>query len=241
MKAKTTFPAALLLLALAAPFSASAELAYNVGGVSDYRYRGISQTRFRPALQGGVDYSAGAFYLGAWGSSIRWIRDAGGSTRAELDLYGGMKGEFAPGLSWDLGLLRYQYVDHGLAVSPNTTEAYAALGWGVSTLKLSTSLGNLFGFEDSRGSTYLDLSATIDLGQGLSFTPHLGYQTVRGSDQASYADLALGLSKSFGAFSLSANAVYADVKKRDGVPVYADPKGRSLGRAALVLGLKASF
>ena len=31
-------------------------LSYNVGGVTDYRYRGISQTRLNPALQGGVDF-----------------------------------------------------------------------------------------------------------------------------------------------------------------------------------------
>ena len=32
-------------------------LSYNVGVVSDYRYRGISQTRLQPALQGGIDYA----------------------------------------------------------------------------------------------------------------------------------------------------------------------------------------
>ena len=38
---------------------------YNVGLVSDYRYRGISQSRLRPALQGGVDFShKSGFYLG---------------------------------------------------------------------------------------------------------------------------------------------------------------------------------
>ena len=35
---------------------AYADVAFNVGAVTDYRYRGISQTRGEPALQGGVDY-----------------------------------------------------------------------------------------------------------------------------------------------------------------------------------------
>jgi uncharacterized protein (TIGR02001 family) len=241
MKPKSLSPAALLLVALVAPTSASADLSFNVGAVSDYRYRGLSQSRLRPALQGGVDYAAGRLYVGAWASTIQWVRDAGGGSRGELDVYAGAKGELAPGLAWDLGLLRYQYVDHALAVSPDTTEAYAALGWGVSTLKLSYSLGNLFGFADSRGSAYLDLSAAFDLGDGYSLSPHLGYQKVAGNDDASYADLALGLSKSFGGLVVQLSAVHADVKKLGGTPVYASPKGRSLGRTALVLGLKSSF
>ena len=87
------------LSALAAPsisLAADSSVAFNAGVVTDYRYRGISQTRLKPALQGGVDYTAGAFYLGAWGSTIKWIKD--NSTTAnpvkgpvELDIYGGYK------------------------------------------------------------------------------------------------------------------------------------------------------
>ena len=31
-------------------------LSFNVGAVTDYRYRGISQSRLHPALQGGADF-----------------------------------------------------------------------------------------------------------------------------------------------------------------------------------------
>jgi uncharacterized protein (TIGR02001 family) len=60
--------AAFAQTAPAAPESATA---YNVGVVSEYRYRGIGQTKGDPALQGGVDYTdASGFYLGAWGLSL---------------------------------------------------------------------------------------------------------------------------------------------------------------------------
>lgn len=242
MKRLHASPALLLLLAaLAAPTSASADLSFNLGAVSDYRFRGLSQSRLRPAVQGGVDFASGGLYAGAWASSIQWIRDAGGDSRGELDVYGGIRGEFAPGLSWDVGLLRYQYIDHALPVSPNTTEVYAALGWGVATLKVSHSLRNLFGTAGSKGSTYADLSAGFDLGDGFTLTPHLGYQKVAHNDDLSYADVAVGLSKDFGGFSLSASAVHADVKKVGGAPVYASPKGRNLGRTTVVLGVQADF
>ena len=58
---------------------AAPEVTYNVGVVSQYRYRGIAQTKGDPALQGGVDYAnANGFYAGAWGSTIKWIKENGG-------------------------------------------------------------------------------------------------------------------------------------------------------------------
>ena len=67
------------------PSLAQAQLAFNAGVVTDYRYRGISQTRLKPAVQGGVDYSIDGFYVGAWASYIKWIKDAGGDANAEID------------------------------------------------------------------------------------------------------------------------------------------------------------
>ena len=40
-----------------APAAPESTLAFNAGVVSEYRYRGLSQTRFQPAVQGGVDYA----------------------------------------------------------------------------------------------------------------------------------------------------------------------------------------
>lgn len=70
------------------------ETSFNAAVTSDYRYRGISQTRLKPALQGGADYvnNPSGLYAGAWGSSIKWTKDAGGDGNVELDLYGGKRG-----------------------------------------------------------------------------------------------------------------------------------------------------
>ncbi|NQW70979.1 MAG: hypothetical protein HQ457_11410, partial [Betaproteobacteria bacterium] len=46
----------------------------NVTVINDYRYRGISQSNFKPAIQGGFDYAhESGFYIGNWNSSISWI------------------------------------------------------------------------------------------------------------------------------------------------------------------------
>ena len=43
----------------------------NVAFVSNYIFRGLTQTFGKPAIQGGMDYShANGLYAGLWGSSI---------------------------------------------------------------------------------------------------------------------------------------------------------------------------
>ncbi len=213
-------------------------LSYNVGAVSDYRYRGISQTRLKPALQGGADYARkSGIYAGVWASTIKWIKDSGGDGSVELDLYGGYKGTAGP-LGYDVGVLRYQYPRNHLSPSANTTEVYGAATWGAATLKYSHAVSNLFGFNDSKNSYYLDASATFDLGSGYSIVPHVGYQKVRHNAGFSYTDYAVTLGKDFGnGFSASAAVVATDVDHTH----YVSPAGKSLGKTALVVGGKYSF
>jgi uncharacterized protein (TIGR02001 family) len=218
------------------PATAAAQdssLAFNVGAVSDYRYRGISQTRLKPAVQGGIDYSLGGFYLGAWASTIKWIKDGGGNSSLELDLYGGYKGELTKGVNFDVGFLRYQYPSHKLAVSPNTNEVYGALSFGPVTAKMSYATSNLFGFADSKGSIYLDLTANFEVG-GFTLTPHIGGQRVKRNTSFSYKDWSLGVSKDFSGVLVSATLVGTDTDNYVGM-------GKNLGKTGLVLGAKYSF
>jgi uncharacterized protein (TIGR02001 family) len=211
-------------------------LSFNVGAVTEYRYRGISQTRLKPALQGGVDYAApSGFYVGAWASTIKWIKDAGGDAKVEVDLYGGYKTEVAKDLTLDVGLLQYYYASNKLNPSANTLEIYGALTFGPVTAKYSHSTSNLFGFADSKGSGYFDVTATFDLGDGLSLAPHVGHQTVHHLSAASYTDYSLTLSKDFSGLVLSGALIGTDAKG------YLSPNGKDLGKTTLVVGLKKTF
>jgi uncharacterized protein (TIGR02001 family) len=221
-----------------APATPTHSLGFNLGLASDYRYRGISQSRLRPAVSAGADYShASGLYAGVWLSSIRWIRDGGGDAEAELDLYAGYKGSAGP-VGYDVGLLRYQYPRARLAVSPDTTELYGALTYGVFTAKYSHAVTNLFGFADSKGSGYLDLSANVELGDGWSLVPHVGRQWVRRNSASSYTDYAITLNKDFGHGLVASAAVVGTNADK---ALYVTPSGRFTGRGALVLGLKYTF
>lgn len=216
-------------------------LSFNVGVVSDYRYRGISQTRLKPALQGGLDYAAPmGFYVGAWASTIKWVKDAGGDSNVEVDVYGGWKGEVAKGLTLDVGVLTYIYPSNDLATDADTTELYGALTFGPATLKYSHAVTNTFGNADSKNSYYLDLSAGFDVGAGITLTPHVGYQKIKGpaGDLATYTDYSVGVAKDFSGFLVSATVIGTDADKS----FYSSPaNGKELGKPTLVLGVKKTF
>jgi len=230
--------AAAALSAVAVPsiaLAADSSVAFNAGVVTDYRYRGISQSRLQPALQGGVDFTAGAFYLGAWASTIKWIKDApyNGGANVEIDLYGGYKGEISKGVAYDIGGLAYQYPSNGLTPSANTFELYGAITVGPVTAKYSHSTTNLFGTANSKGSGYFDLSATFDVG-GFAVTPHIGRQTVKNLNASSYTDYSLAISKEISGITWSATLVDTNTSAYTGA-------GKDLGKSGIVLGTKMAF
>ena len=234
-------------MAQTAPAAPESSLSFNVGAVSEYRYRGYSQSRFEPAVQGGFDYAdkSGA-YIGVWGSTIKWIKDSGGNANTEVDIYGGYK--FTVGnVGYDVGFLRYQYSGNALAPNANTNELYGAATVGPVTFKYSRSTGNLFGTSNSKGSTYLDMTANFDLGGGYSFTPHLGYQMVKGDEarttDLSYADIGLTLGKDLGN-GLSATAAIIGTNAKTGAYYYGSNSAaadKQLGKTGLVVGIKYAF
>jgi uncharacterized protein (TIGR02001 family) len=224
-----------------APAEPESTLGYNVGVVSEYRYRGQGQSKGNPALQGGVDYAhSSGLYVGAWGSTIKWIKD-GGATKGstELDIYGGYKFE-AAGLAYDVGYLRYEYVGNTydkIGVNANTDEAYGAVTAGPATLKYSYAFSDLFGNKDSKGSTYWDLSATFDLGQGYSIVPHAGRQTIKNTAY-SYTDVALTLNKDLGeGLVASVSAISTNGK----ASTFVSPSGYNPAKSIVVVGVKYSF
>jgi uncharacterized protein (TIGR02001 family) len=225
-------------------------LSYNVGVVTDYRYRGISQTARKPALQGGVDFAhKSGFYLGTWGSTIRWIKDSSfGATTAkgpvEIDVYGGYKGTINDTFSYDVGGLQYWYVNNSYknitGTNANTFELYGAVTAGPATLKYSHSLTDLFGTPNSKGSGYLDLSATFDLGNGYSIVPHVGAQKIK--NFTTYVDYSVTANKDFDGLVLSAGVVGTNWKSHLGFPYTLPGSGtRDLAKTGVVVGLKKNF
>jgi uncharacterized protein (TIGR02001 family) len=243
----TTFVLAALLVSSAAMAQTKAPepdytLSYNVGAISDYRFRGIAQSSFNPAVQAGIDYAhKSGFYVGAWGSNVSWIKDFAGATDGtlEVDLYGGYKGEISKDLTYDVGVITYQYPSNNAATNANTVEVYGALSYSVLTAKLSYSTGNFVANADSSGSTYFELAANFDLGNGFTLTPHVGHQTIPNQTaNGDYTDYSLTLAKDFGN---GLSATVSAIKTTADDAFYKVGSFDNLGKSALAVGVKYSF
>lgn len=203
-----------LLAALALPTAAFAEDApaapasswtatSNIGFVSDYYTRGISQSWHDPAVQGGFDIAhSSGFYAGVWGSTVssNTFPDAS----LELDLYGGYNGTISAveGLGYSIGAIGYFYPNgswkkYSLPGAPDQTpdggrwdtyEANVGLSYKWLSAKASVTLGDWFGAEKdtgwdggTSGTTYLELNAAYPLPwYGLTLIGHVGHLNVSG-------------------------------------------------------------
>lgn len=226
----------------------------NVGLYSQYVFRGLTQTGEDPALQGGMDYAhASGFYVGVWGSNVSWLEDYQGYNKGslEIDIYGGFRNSIGnTGLTYDLGILRYQYPGDRPAgiTNANTTELYAALGWKWFTAKYSHSISDAtFGFANSRGSSYIDLSASVPIAEtGLTAGVHWGKQDYDGAanDPFDYEDWKVSLTYDLGKISAVTKGVTVGVAYTDtnaAETAYTDLNGLYMGDSQTTVWISKTF
>jgi uncharacterized protein (TIGR02001 family) len=148
----------------------------NMGVFSDYRFRGISQTNKKPAIQGGVDFAhSSGIYLGNWNSNVDSAMYNGANI--EMDFYGGWKTTFE-GFGIDLGAIYYYYPGSGAGGTNkiDNTELYIGGSWGPISLKYNYAVSDFFGIADTSGAYYLALSGAHDFGNGFGINASIGYQ-----------------------------------------------------------------
>jgi len=186
--------AALGLLATAA--AANAEVSGTAAIVSDYDFRGFTQTGEEPAVQLSIDYAHDSgWYVGTWGSNVDQFSDGGSNTAStEVDLYTGFKGE-AGALGWDAGITYYTY--NG-ASDLNYAEIYGKFSLSIASFGLFYS--NAFGHKDNDEGIYVYGDVGIPAGP-LTVGLHAGYstgdgvgQTYFGGVEDSYFDYSIGVS-----------------------------------------------
>ena len=162
----------LLAAATAAAFTTSAAhaqtpaptpehtLTGNMTIVTDYRFRGISQTfgegffKIGPAIQGGIDYAhPSGFYLGNWNSNVSGNQFPNGSS-IEMDFYGGWKESFGD-FGVDVGTIYYAYPGGTKFTGSrgsqdiNNWEAYLGGSWKWLSVKYSYAFTDYFGLSQN--------------------------------------------------------------------------------------------
>jgi uncharacterized protein (TIGR02001 family) len=262
MMIRKTILATALAAAVAVPALANAQAAAapasphtvtgNIALVSDYRFRGISQTFAQPAIQGGIDYShSSGFYLGTWESNVSGLSYTDGSL--EMDFYGGYK--FAAGpLGMDVGLLQYYYPNAKIAGSGtkyDTLEAYVAASWKWLTAKYSFTTTDYFGVNsttsaactgsDTKGSGYLDISASYEIAPKLTVAGHYGNQSIKDCGALEYSDYKIGLTYDMNGWMLGAAYIDTDADPAFYTLTSVGGKAKDIGKGTVVLSVGKSF
>jgi uncharacterized protein (TIGR02001 family) len=228
------------------PAPSGPALSGNLSGVSDYLFRGLSQTSQDPALEGGLEYgSANSGYIGVWASNVSWLSDLSSSdfpisNSLEIDVYAGWRIPLNEAWKLDLGLYTYYYPGdyaHGIR-RPYTTEGYVGLSWSLLSLKYSYAFTNAFGFADSRHSDYLDLSANWEFTPSWVLSGHVGHQRIKNVDNASYTDWKIGIARNL-ANGFAVALGYYDTNADEWA--YTNLHGEFLGRSTGVLSVTKTF
>ncbi len=214
--------------------------------VSDYRFRGISQTDKNFAVQGSLTLThESGFYVSAWGSSISAYVSQGSAQ--EIDLIGGYKKSFG-GTTLDVGALYYFYpksnpghtdfiepyvsVAHTIGpVTGKVTVNYApkqkALALGQTGTVLDPSRDNVYLGGDLSGgipNTPISLAAHVGHSFGPSFLVPVG---------KGYTDWSLGATFTHKALSFGVSYVDTDT-------VFV-PVAKNVAKGGVVFTLGASF
>ncbi|MEO0465841.1 MAG: TorF family putative porin [Pseudomonadota bacterium] len=157
------------------------ELTGNVTLTTDYVWRGISQSNEDWAIQGGFDYANGPFYVGTWASNVDFEDTS--DTNIELDIYGGLAGEFEGGISWDVGAIAYFYPDAD-DEDLDFIEVYGGLGYDFS----GVGVGGYVYIDPDNENIYLEGSAGYGFTDAISADVSLGnYSFDEGEDYTNWS------------------------------------------------------
>lgn len=207
---------------------AAAAVTGTVAATSEYTFRGID-SEGGAAIQGSLDWASGTgFYAGVWASNAN-PAPVGGN---ELDIYGGYKFKLSEGIELDVGGIYYLFSEDEETFAGTTANAfgidYAELFAGVNVGGFSAKVyytNDFFGGEDSgpgvdAESTYVNLSYTHTIKEGLTLKGAIGNQSGDGADAAygdSVTDYALTLTKALeNGFAASFGVVGTDLDNNVG-------------------------
>lgn len=216
-------------LSSVAVIASADDISANVGLLSDYMFRGVSQTDNQMAVQGGFDWAhESGIYVGTWASNVDSTFFGGArDPQIEADLYGGYRGSM-DAFSYDLGVVGYFYpgADNSTADDYQTVEFYVGGGYAVNdALSLSAKLSyadelNFTGVSDD--GMYFNVGASYAVMEGVSLTGGIGmssgdaFDTLGGATGPdSYMDYSVGVATSFAGADFSLTYIDSDDDAED--------------------------
>jgi len=200
------------------------ESSANVSFVSDYRFRGWSQTKTSPAVQGGFDLAHdNGFYAGIWASNVSFANNM------ELDYYAGFATDLNDDVSVDIGYVYYDYP--GSTTADDFGEVYGSVSFAGATLGVNYSDDY---YLETGEYYYLYASYGVDLpgGADLSFSlgtnnfdrsttnAVAGESAFLGAGADSYLDYSITISRSFDGIDLGLSFIDTDLSVAECADTY---------------------
>jgi uncharacterized protein (TIGR02001 family) len=248
------------------PAATPPPVAGNMTIASDYRFRGISQTYLGPAIQGGADYAhSSGFYIGNWNSSVASQVYSGGSG-IEMDMYGGYKKAFGD-FGLDVGYIYYWYPHakfEGSAGSKkfDNQEIYLGGSWKWISAKLNYGISDYFGLSNeqaaggywvnkdtgdaltarggSKGSYYLDVTATYPVSEKFSVIGHVGRLKTKNYGELDYTDYKVGVTYDLSGWVFGGSFIGTNAKK-EWYYTGGSKGNKETGEGTLVLSVTKTF
>ncbi len=188
------------------------------GGVdllSDYRFRGVSLSDGKVAIQPMVTVSHDSgLYLGGWGSNID---DSPVYGDVELNIYGGYATEIAPGTEIDAGITYYWY--------PGGDKTFGPSDYAEGALRLSYMLGPIeatgsvaYAWDQAALGSDDGVYLSLGLSSGVPGTPvtiatSIGYTDGALALGSHYLDWSVGASAPVGPVTMGVKYVDTDIGK----------------------------
>jgi uncharacterized protein (TIGR02001 family) len=164
--------------------------------VSDYDFRGFSQSAKDPALQASADYAFGdsGFAIGAWASNIDFEPLDGD---LELDVYINYTGKINDTFSWLAGINYYTYP--GSDDIGEYPEIYLGFSAGAFTFKqwYADSL-----YDSDVSGLYSEANYSVPIGEKFSLGFHAGYAWGDAWDAEEVVDYAVQANYTAGKFTI---------------------------------------
>ena len=206
--------------------------------VTDYKFRGISNTNARPTAQASITVTdKSGFYVSAWGSGSSL------NNGSEIDIYGGYAHTFKDGITLDGGVYGYLYPNFS---QDNAYELYAdaSKSFGPVGVKVGVNWAPAQSYFTYWGTAthynlyeYGELTYTPTALPALSLHGHLGH-TGGGFDYPKqYIDYTVGVSYKWKNLTFDVSGVGTNLSTAD-VAFYAP---HSWVRSEAVFSLTASF
>jgi uncharacterized protein (TIGR02001 family) len=206
---------AALFLAPAVSFAQEAEaesnFSWNFGAVSDYVFRGVSQSNREMAIQGGVDYAFGdsGVYVGSWASTVDF--GEADAPDYEADFYIGYNTDLGEKFNLDVMAIRYTYYGE--------QNDFGSIDYNefITKLEMKNVATLTVGYTDDYGNsgedaTYVNLGNSWDLGKDYSL--NAGFGRIYDDYNGSFNDWNVGVSKTLGHVEFGLNYYDTNLDER---------------------------